>query len=205
MNLLHIDASILGDNSVSRALGAAIVAKQSALHPGLTVTHRDLAAAPFPHLSPAHIAAWFGQTPTDPALIADLAAGQAAIDELFAADIIVIGAPMYNFSIPTQLKSWIDRVLIAGKTFKYNEQGMPVGLLPPGKKVFIASARGGAYSEGAPAAFLDHQETLLKGALGFIGLTDVTFIRAEGLAIPGQKEPAIAAAQATIAAIAAIA
>jgi FMN-dependent NADH-azoreductase len=199
MNLLHIDTSILDANSVSRSLSAAIVAKQSALHPGLTVTYHDLAATPFPHLSPAHIAAWFGQTPTDDALIADLAAGQAAIDELFAADIIVIGAPMYNFAIPTQLKSWFDRVMIAGKTFKYGENGMPVGLVPAGKKVFIASARGGAYGEGAPAAFLDHQETYIKAALAFIGLTDVTVIRAEGLAIPGQKEPSVAAAQALIA------
>jgi FMN-dependent NADH-azoreductase len=172
MNILHIDASILGENSVSRSLSAA------------------------------HIAVWFGATPTDPAVIADLATGQAILDELFAADIIVIGAPMYNFTLPTQLKSWIDRILITGKTFKYNEQGAPVGLVPATKKVFIASTRGGQYTAGAPAAFLDHQETLLKGALGFIGLTDVTFIRAEGLAIPGQKEPAIAAAQATIAAIA---
>jgi FMN-dependent NADH-azoreductase len=203
MNILHLDSSILGDNSVSRQLSAAITARETELHPGATVTYHDLAATPHPHLSPAHIAAWFGQTPTDEALIADLAAGQARIDELFAADIIVIGAPMYNFTIPTQLKSWFDRELIAGKTFKYNEQGAPVGLIPPGKKVFIASARGGAYGEGAPAAFLDHQETFIKGALAFIGLTDVTFIRAEGLAMPGQKEPSVAAAQAQIAKIAA--
>jgi FMN-dependent NADH-azoreductase len=203
MNLLHIDSSILGANSVSRSLSAAIVAKETELHPGLAVTYRDLAATPFQHLSPAHIAAWFGQPPAGDTLIADLADGQTAIDELFAADIIVIGAPMYNFSIPTQLKSWFDRVMIAGKTFKYGENGMPVGLLPAGKKVFIASARGGAYSEGAPAAFLDHQETLIKGALNFIGLTDITFIRAEGVAMPGNKEPAIAGAQAQIAVLAA--
>jgi FMN-dependent NADH-azoreductase len=201
MNILHLDSSILGPNSVSRGLSAAITEKQAALHPGATITYRDLAAAPVPHLSPAHIAVFFGQTPEDPALIADLGTGQAMIDELFAADIIVIGAPMYNFTIPTQLKAWLDRIIIAGKTFKYNEQGVPVGLLPPGKKVFIASARGVAYSEGAPAAFLDHQETLLKGALGFLGLTDITFIRAEGVAMPGQREPAIAAAQGEITAL----
>jgi FMN-dependent NADH-azoreductase len=203
MNILHLDSSILGPNSVSRGLSAAIAEKQAALHPGATITYRDLAAAPVPHLSPAHIAAFFGQTPEDPALIADLANGQALIDELFAADIIVIGAPMYNFTIPTQLKAWFDRVIVAGKTFKYNEQGVPVGLLPPGKKVFIASARGGAYGEGAPAAFLDHQETYLKGALGFLGLTDVTIIRAEGVAMPGRREPAVAEAQGQITALAA--
>jgi FMN-dependent NADH-azoreductase len=203
MNILHVDSSILGENSVSRGLTAAITARQKVLHPGATVTYRDLAAAPNAHLSPSHIAAWFGATPTDPAVIADLAVGQAILDEIFAADIIVIGAPMYNFTLPTQLKAWIDRLLIANKTFKYNEQGMPVGLVPASKKVFIASSRGGMYAGDAPTAFLDHQETLLKGALNFIGLTDITFIRAEGLAIPGQKEPAVAAAKGQIEALAA--
>jgi len=203
MNILHVDSSILGENSVSRGLTAAIVARQKTLHPGATVTYRDLADAPAAHLSPAHIAAWFGATPSDPAVIADLATGQAILDELFAADIIVIGAPMYNFTLPTQLKAWIDRILITGKTFKYNEQGMPVGLVPAGKKVFIASSRGGMYAEGAPTSFLDHQETLIKAALTFIGLTDITFIRAEGLAIPGQKEPSVAAAKTQIESLAA--
>ncbi len=201
MNILHVDSSILGANSVSRALSAAITEKQLALYPGATVTYRDLTATPAGHLSPGHIGAMFGQTPTDPDLIADIALGSAILDEVFAADIIVIGAPMYNFAIPSQLKSWIDRLLITGKTFKYNEQGVPVGLLPATKKVFIASSRGGEYTEGKPAAFFDHQETYLKAALNFIGLTDLTFIRAEGVAVPALKDPAIAGAQAQIAAL----
>jgi FMN-dependent NADH-azoreductase len=203
MNILHIDSSILGANSVSRALSAAITAKQIALHPGATVTYRDLAATPAAHLSPAHIGAMFGHPPTDAATLADIDTGAAILDELFAADIIVIGAPMYNFTVPTQLKAWVDRILITGKTFKYNEQGAPVGLLPASKKVFIASSRGGQYTPGNPAAPLDHQETFLQAALNFIGLTDITIIRAEGVAVPALKDPAIAGAHAQIAALAA--
>ena len=202
MKLLHIDSSVLGDNSVSRSLTAGIVAQQKALHPGLEVSYLDLAQQPLQHLSPAHIGAMFGHPPGDAAVLADIASGTAYLDELLAADIIVIGAPMY-FSLPTQLKGWIDRMLVAGKSFKYSETGVPVGLLAPGKKVFIASSRGGVHSEGSPTSFLDHQETLLKAALGFIGLTDVTIIRAEGVAIPDLKPAAIAAAQAQIAALAA--
>jgi FMN-dependent NADH-azoreductase len=203
MKLLHIDSSVLGANSVSRGLSAAIVERQKALHPGVEVTYLDLAAQPPLHLSPAHIGAMFGHPPTDAAVLADIAASAPFIDGLFAADIIVIGAPMYNFTLPSQLKAWIDRVLVAGKTFKYGADGVPAGLLPAGKKVIIASARGGAYSEGSPVAFLDHQETLLKAALTFIGLTDITVIRAEGVAVPDLKPAALANAQAQIAALAA--
>jgi len=203
MKLLHIDSSILGANSVSRGLTAAIVARQVALHPGLEVTYLDLAAAPPLHLSPPHIGAMFGHPPTDPAVIEDIAATAGYIDDLFAADIIVIGAPMYNFGLPSQIKAWIDRVLVAGKTFRYGADGVPVGLLPPGNTVIIASSRGGAYGEGSPIAHLDHQETHLKAALAFIGLTNVTVIRAEGVAVPDLKPAAIAGAQAQIAALAA--
>ena len=202
MKLLHIDSSILGPNSVSRGLTASLVARQKALHPGLEVTYLDLAAAAPMHLSPAHIGAMFGTHPTDPAVIADLAAAAPFIDQVFAADIIVIGAPMYNFAPPSQLKAWIDRVVVAKKTFSYGADGVPVGLVPPGKKVFIASTRGGAY-HGGPLAALDHQEAYLKTALGFIGLTDVTVVRAETLAVPDLKPAALAAAQAQIAALAA--
>lgn len=203
MKLLHIDSSVLGANSVSRGLTAAIVERQKALHPGLEVTYLDLAEQAPLHLSPAHIGAMFGQAPTDPAVVADIAAAAPFIDDLFAADIIVIGAPMYNFTIPSQLKAWVDRIQVAGKTFKYGADGVPVGLVPPGKKVIIASARGGAYSEGSPAASLDHQETLLTAAFNFIGLKDIKIIRAEGVAVPALKPAALEKAQAEISALAA--
>ena len=203
MQILHVDSSILGPNSISRALTAAIVEQQKALHPGSVVTYRDVAADTPQHLSGAHLAAWQGATPTDAAMASDVAKGAASLDELFVADIIVIGAPMYNFSVPSQLKAWIDRLLIAGKSFRYGADG-PEGLLPKGKKVFIASSRGGAYGPETPAAFLEHQETYLRGALGFIGLTDVTVIRAEGVAVgPEAREAAVSGAKQAILALAA--
>jgi FMN-dependent NADH-azoreductase len=201
MKLWHIDSSVLGENSVSRQLTAGIVARETAQNPGLEVSYLDLAATPVQHLSPAHIGAMFGHPPADAATQADIALGASFLDTLFASDIIVIGAPMYNFGIPTQLKAWIDRILVAGKTFKYGENGAPVGLVPAGKKVIVASSRGGLYSEGNPAAPYEHQESHLKAALGFIGLTDVTVIRAEGVAVPDIKPRAIANAEAAIAAL----
>lgn len=203
MKLLHIDSSVLGSNSVSRALSAEIVARQAALRPGLKVMHRDLAADKALHLSAEHIAAWQGGLVNDANLGADLAKGNAYLDELFAADLIVIGAPMYNFSIPSQLKAWIDRVVVAGKTFRYGQNG-PESLLPKNKKVFIASSRGNFYGSGTPAAALEHHETYLTGVLAFIGLSDVTIVRAEGVALgSAQREAAIGLARANIAAMAA--
>jgi FMN-dependent NADH-azoreductase len=202
MQLLHIDSSVLGTNSVSRALTAEIVARQLALHPGMTVIHRDLATDAALHLSAAHLAAWQGGAVEDALLNADLAKGGAFLEEIFASDIVVIGAPMYNFSIPSQLKAWIDRVVIAGKSFRYGANG-PEGLVK-NKKVFIASSRGGVYVPDSPAAALEHHESYLTGVLAFIGMTDVTIIRAEGLAIGAEiRERAISKAREHIAAIAA--
>jgi FMN-dependent NADH-azoreductase len=201
--ILHIDSSILGGYSVSRTLTADIMAKELALHPGARVIRRDLVADGALHLSDAHLAVFQGGAVTSPALGADLAIGGAYIDDLFAADIIVIGAPMYNFSVPSQLKAWIDRVCVAGRTFQYGANGAE-GLLPKGKKVFIASTRGGIYTGDSPAAVLEHHESYLRGVLGFIGLTDVTVIRAEGLNLGDEpKAAAIAQAKSQIAALAA--
>jgi FMN-dependent NADH-azoreductase len=202
MQLLHIDSSVLGTHSASRALSAEIVAKQIALHPGINVVRRDLAADAALHLSSAHLAAWQGAAVENVDLGADLAKGGAYLEELSVADIIVIGAPMYNFSIPSQLKAWIDRVVVAGKTFRYGANGAE-GLLK-NKKVFIASSRGNVYAAGSPAAAFEHHESYLTGVLSFIGLNDVTVIRAEGLAFgPEAKEAAMLKARANIAAMAA--
>jgi FMN-dependent NADH-azoreductase len=202
MQLLHIDSSVLGTHSASRALSAEIVAKQIALHPGINVVRRDLAADAALHLSSAHLAAWQGAAVENVDLGADLAKGGAYLEELSVADIIVIGAPMYNFSIPSQLKAWIDRVVVAGKTFRYGANGAE-GLLK-NKKVFIASSRGNVYAAGSPAAAFEHHESYLTGVLSFIGLNDITVIRAEGLAFgPEAKEAAMLKARANIAAIAA--
>ncbi len=200
--ILHIDSSILGGYSISRTLTAGIVAKQQALHPGARIIRRDLVVDATFHLSDAHMAAFQGGEVGNAALGQDLAVGGTYIDELFAADIIVIGAPMYNFSVPSQLKGWIDRIVVAGRTFQYGANG-PEGLVI-GKKVFIASTRGGVYTGDSPVAGLDHQESYLRGVLAFIGLTDVTVVRAEGLNLGEDiKAAAIAHAKRQIEALAA--
>lgn len=200
MQLLHLDSSVLGTASVSRQLSARIVARQQDLHPGLRVVVRDLAADPALHLSGAHMAAFQGAPTDDVTITADVLKGNAYMDELFASQILVIGAPMYNLSIPTPLKAWIDRVAVAGKTFRYTAAG-PEGLLQ-GKKAFIASARGGVYSAGGPAAALEHQESYLIGLLDFLGVADVTVVRAEGLALSAHaKDAAVSRALADIAAL----
>ena len=186
MKLLHLDSSVLGANSASRALSAAIVARLRAEHPGLEVTYRDLAAQSLPHYTPL-----LGESHPCMRHNAEI------LDEFLAADIVVIGAPMYNFSVPTQLKAWIDRILIAGKTFRYGANG-PEGLAR-GKKAVIVISRGGVYTAG-PAAALDFQETYLRGVLGFIGITDVDVIRAEGLSHgPEHRSHAMTAAHRAVA------
>ena len=202
MKLLHIDSSILGEGSVSRSLTAEIVATQRALHPGIEVVYRDLATFPVGHLTGSHLAALQGVAPADPTVQRDVAASQAMLDEFLAADIVVVGAPMYNFTIPTQLKAWIDRIAVAGKTFRYTADG-PEGLAG-GKKVIVASSRGGFYGPGTPAASLEHQESYLRAVFGFLGITDVTLVHAEGVALgPEAREKAIEAAKGALTKLAA--
>ena len=190
MKLLHVDASILGANSASRQVSAAVVERLRAAQPGLEVTYRDLAAQPLTHLSGEHLAAAQGATPESPSLQRDLANGQAVLEEFLAADTVVIGAPMYNFTIPSQLKAWIDRILVAGKTFRYSEKG-PEGLAGS-KRVIIAISRGGFYGPGSPASALEHLESYLRGVFGFIGVTNLEVIVAEGLQIgPEQREKSL--------------
>jgi FMN-dependent NADH-azoreductase len=198
MQLLHVDSSILGANSVSRSLSAEVVALQMQRNAEMRVIYRDLAAEPLQHISGAHLAAAQpGEIGMPEWLEKDLANGQAALEEFLASDIVVIGAPMYNFTIPTQLKAWIDRLAVAGKTFKYGPKG-PEGLAG-GKKVIVASSRGGQYAAQTPMALLDHQETYLRGVLQFFGITDIQFIRAEGLGVSDQRSSSIAKARAAVA------
>jgi FMN-dependent NADH-azoreductase len=199
MNLLHLDSSILAGNSVSRVLSAAVVAQLKRAHPGLHETYRDLAAAPVPHLSGAYLAATqAGEAEHEPALQADLALGAAVMEEFLAADIVVIGVALYNFTVPSQLKAWIDRIAIAGKTFRYTEAG-PEGLVG-NKRVILAIARGGVYAPGAPAAPFEHGETYLRAVFGFMGVHHPEVVVAEGVAMgPDHRAQAIAAAQARIA------
>lgn len=168
MKLLHLDASALGSHSVSRGLTAAIVAEFTRNAPATEVVYHDLVANPLPHWTPVSDA-------SDPATLL----GSQMLEEFLAADVVVIGAPMYNFSIPSQLKAWIDRVTVAGKTFRYTANG-PEGLAGS-KRIIIASSRGGVYSAGSAAAPMDFQETYLRALFGFLGVTDLEFVRAEGV------------------------
>ena len=192
MKLLHVDSSILGDNSVSRQISAAIVETLKAENPGVEVTRRDLGAEPIGHLTSAYLAGQSADVKHDQALQEDLDLGGRALAEFLAADIVVIGAPMYNFSVSSQLKAWVDRVLVAGKTFRYTASGAEG--LAGGKRVVIAVSRGGKYFE-APAAAMEHQESWLKVVFGFMGITDVEVIRAEGVAHgPEAREASLKAA-----------
>ena len=184
MKLLHIDSSALGTNSASREISAAIVARWRADVPGLSVQYRDLDADPLPHLDGN------GLAKADPARAEE---SERVLQQFLDADVVVIGAPMYNFSIPSTLKAWIDRIAVAGRTFRYTEAG-PEGLAG-GKRVVIASARGGLHAD-APS---DFQEPYLKFLFGFMGVRDLEFVRAEGLNLsPQHRSDALAVAHAAI-------
>jgi len=203
MTILHIDSSILGEGSVSRKLSADTVARLTAAAPGTEVVYRDLAAFSISHLSGSYLSA--AQSPGgqhEPSVAADLAQGFAALQEFLAADTIVIGVAVYNFSIPSQLKAWIDRILVAGQTFRYGADGRPEGLVG-GKRVILTVARGGFYGPGSPTESFEHAETYLRAAFGFIGITPEVVV-AEGLAVgPEHREAGIASAQQGIATLAA--
>jgi len=171
VTILHIDSSISGDNSASRAISRSILDRLTASDPAPKVVTRDLVADPLPHLT------------------LDAFADTRVLDEFLAADTVVIGAPMYNFTLPTQLKAWLDRILVAGRTFRYTAEG-PEGLAG-GKRVIIGIARGGIYHAGSPAASLEHLETYLRGAFNFIGI-EPEFVAANGLAIgPEQRDASL--------------
>ena len=171
MTILHIDSSINGENSASRAISARIVDQLKSAQWGEELVYRDLAAEPLTHLT------------------LDAFADSSVLDEFLAADTIVIGAPMYNFTLPSQLKSWIDRILVAGKTFRYTAEG-PEGLAS-GRRVIIALARGGIYDASSPAASLEHLESYLRGIFNFIGI-EPEFVAADGLNFgPEQRERAL--------------
>lgn len=196
MQLLHIDSSPLGAQSVSRQLTQAIVAEWRANHPGTAVEHLDLAIDAPSHLNTDSLGFRMGPHAEG---LSETQRGENAVSErlvsqFLAADVVVVGAPMYNFSVPSQLKAWIDRVAQAGRTFKYTDKG-PVGLAA-GKTVIVASTRGGAYGD---ASAMDHQESYLKAVFGFFGITDVRIVRAEGISMGDQaRAKALASAQLAI-------
>lgn len=195
MKLLHIDSSILGDHSASRQLSRAVVQAWTEAQPGAEVIYRDLATDAMSHFSADTLAA--ATTAAELRTAAqqhEVALNSETLSEFLAADAVVIAAPMYNFTIPTQLKAWIDRICVAGQTFRYTEAG-PVGLCG-NKKVVIVSTAGGLHA-GQPTG--GAHEEYLKLLLGFIGITDIQIVRAEGLAYGDEvRGKAMAAAQAQI-------
>ncbi|HSV54877.1 MAG TPA: FMN-dependent NADH-azoreductase [Burkholderiaceae bacterium] len=202
MQLLHIDSSVMGGNSVSRQLTQRITAQWRATHPGTVVNYLDLAADAPSHLSADSLG--FRMGPQGDGLSEvqkrENAVSEALVTQFLAADVIVIGAPLYNFSVPSQLKAWIDRIAQAGRTFKYTDKG-PVGLAG-GKTVIVASSRGGVYSTSDAGRALEHQESYLQTVFGFFGITDVRFVRAEGVAMgDAPKAQALAAADLEIKAL----
>jgi FMN-dependent NADH-azoreductase len=192
MTLLHIDSSILGDHSASRQLSRRVVQSYVAAHPGTDVVYRDLASEALNHFSGAALAA--AGTPAegrDAAQHLEVDTNEATLQQFLAADVVVIGAPMYNFTIPSQLKAWIDRITVAGRTFRYTEAG-PEGLCK-GKKVIIVSTSGGLHA-GQPTG-VGH-DALLSVLFGFLGVTDLQFVTAHGLAYGDEpRANALTAAQ----------
>jgi len=200
MNILHIDSSALGSHSVSRELTDAIATQLRRNDAAATVRYRDLDVAPPAHLSGQLLAAGQAADPQalPPEIRAQQALGKAMLDEFLAADVVIVGAPMYNFSVPSSLKAWIDRISVAGVTFRYTAEG-PVGLIRD-KTVIIASSRGGRHGESA----MDHQEAYLRTVFSFFGIRDVRIVRAEGLNMGAAiRDAALLAARADIAALAA--
>ncbi|MBK0393513.1 FMN-dependent NADH-azoreductase [Ramlibacter algicola] len=197
MKLLHLDSSPLAAQSASRVLTARIVGQWLAKHPGTTVERLDLAADAPSHLDADSLGF---RLPADAEGLTDAqrrenAVSERLVSQFLAADVVVLGAPMYNFSIPSQLKAWIDRIAQAGRTFRYTEKG-PEGLAG-GKTVIVASTRGGVHAEGSP---MEHQESYLRAMFGFLGVTDVRIVRAEGLAMgPEARSRALEAAEGAIA------
>ena len=199
-HLLVINSSAAGAASVSKQLIDETVARLRTADPALVVVERDLGANPVPHLTTDSTAAIRGAEPANDAQRTAKALSDSLVAELKAADTLIIGAPMYNFGIPSTLKSWFDHVLRAGVTFKYGEKG-PVGLLE-GKRAIVVESRGGIYSSG-PTQALDSQEPHLRTTLGFIGISDVTFVRAAKLGYgPEAREQAINDAKAELARVA---
>lgn len=196
MKILRVDSATTGANSVSRELTDAIVAHLTAKEPGVEVTVRDLGTDPLPHLDAVTTGAIrLPEDALDDAMKAALPAERAVLDEFLGSDVVVIGAPMYNFTIPSQLKAWLDRLGVPGVTFGYTEEG-PTGFTG-GRRVIVASSRGGAYEMDGPA---EHQETLLRDFFGFIGIPEVEFIRAEKIGYgPEAREASLAAAKEEIA------
>jgi Acyl carrier protein phosphodiesterase len=197
MKLLHVDSSINGAASVTRQLTQAFVDQWLSAHPDTEVERLDLAAETLPHFSADSMIIRRPVTEPSDAQAREAALAEQLVNQFLAADVVVVGAPLYNFSIPSQLKAWIDRLAQAGKTFRYTEKG-PEGLAT-GKTVIAVMSRGGIYSNSDIGQAMEHQESYLKTIFGFFGITDVRVVLAEGADLGGEsRAKAFKAAEAAI-------
>lgn len=180
MNILHIDSSALGDNSASRRLTAAAVASLALGHKDPHVVYRDLAAAPLSHVSGPLLqvmrSEWDNTIPMNQELRAEAMQSESLLAEFMEADLIVVGAPMYNFSVPSTLKAWLDRIIQVGRTFAYGENGNPQGLTK-GKRVVVVSTRDGPMAGQAHETLMDHQDAYLRAVFSFMGISDLSVVR----------------------------
>ncbi|ENN85318.1 NAD(P)H dehydrogenase [Rhizobium freirei PRF 81] len=206
MKLLHIDTSIQATGSISREMSAATAERLKREIPGLDVQYRDLAVHPLPHLTARVFAALAQDMDTGDFSDAernDAVESKKVLEDFMAADIVVLGVPLYNYSVPSTLRAWIDRIVVFGKTFRYGGPNQPIGLAA-GKRVIVALARGGYYAEGSAAAQHEHAETYLRSVFSLVGINDVEFIIAEGVAVgPEFRETALRGALDTIQTLAA--
>lgn len=180
-HILHIDSSPRGDRSISRTVSNDFIKTWKQLHPDDTFTYRDLGHHPVPHVDEPWIAAAF--TPPQersPELKEAIKTSDTLVDEFLAADRYVFGVPMYNFSVPSTFKAYIDQIVRVGRTFAVNEQGFE-GLVDSSKKMLVITARGGSYQQGTPAASYDLQEPFIRSIFGLVGITDITFIHVDNL------------------------
>ena len=188
MKILHLDSSVTGEKSVSRPLSQAAADKLKSANPGAEYVYRDLVKSSLRHYTAVLRNYGDNTAQVTDEQKAELAAGEEILNEFLGADTILIGAPMYNFAVPSQLKAWIDLVCVAGKTFTYGANG-PQGLCGD-KKVIVISSRGGMYGPGSPFEPFDHQEKYLRDVFTFLGVTDITVITAEGVAQGPEKAAA---------------
>ena len=201
MKILHLDSSVTGEKSVSRPLTQVAAEKLKTLHPGAEYVYRDLVKNTLRHYTAVLRLYGDALDQVTPEQKAEIQTGEEILSEFLSADVILIGAPMYNFSVPSQLKAWIDLICVAGKTFSYGANG-PQGLCG-GKKVVVISSRGGGYGPGSPFEPFDHQEKYLRDVFTFLGVKDITVITAEGVAQgPEKTAAAVESAKAKIAQLA---
>ena len=202
MKVLYLDSGILGERSVSRIMTERAIARIKAEYPDADVTYRDFATDPVPHLAAETAGEWQAlMVPDDPASPPEQTLSRILLDEFLAADIVLIGASLYNLTVPSTIKAWLDRIVIVGKTFSYTPEGQLMGLMGH-KRAIVCISRGGFYAEGHPSHEIEHCEKYMRSILGFMGIEKIDMITADGTSVsPETREQALASVDEQIAAL----